>query len=292
MVKLKWIPLLLLLVAGASLAQGPAAARKQIEHSMLVTGHVLIEADGSVSGWEIDQRETLPPVVSGLIEDAAPMWRFEPVLVDGRPGRVKAPMSLRFTANRLDDDNYRIAIQSGYFGREAMKVEERMAMEGTDVVQVLKRRPPTYPMQAAASGTRGTVYVLLRIGRDGRVQEAIAEQVNLRTVGTPRQMTSMREMLGRSAVRAVREWTFQPPTTGELAQEAEWSGRVTVDYLLDGEKGAVNGEWHAYIPGPRQRAPWLQEDDLADGESPDTMLAGGFQGIGQGLKLLTPLQGG
>src|SRR5690606_9561495 len=133
--------------------------------------------------------------------------------------------------------------------------------------------------------------LMLQVGRDGRVREAVAEQVNLRTLGNEKQMASMRNMLAQSALRAAREWTFQPPTTGELAHLDAWSGRVTVNYLLDGEEAADYGQWRAYIPGPRHPAPWLKDDEDAANTSPDTLLAGGFQMLGQGLKLLTPLQG-
>lgn len=292
MPKSRWIVLLLCFIAGVAAAQGPTAALKLVEHSMVVTGHVLIEPDGSVSGWEIDQADRLPPAVVALIERSAPVWRFEPVLIDGQPQRAKGRMSLRLTANPLDDGQYRIALRSGHFGKDAMDARERLAAEGTDAVQVLTRKSPIYPMAAARGSVRGTVYLVLRIGRDGRVEEAVAEQVNLRTAGTPNQMRMMRNMLAGSALRAIREWTFQPPTTGELAGRDSWSGRIAVDYTLNGERAPEYGQWHAYIPGPRERAPWLPQTDLAEGESPDTLLAGGFRPVGQDLKLLTPLQGG
>lgn len=288
--KLAWIALLFFFATGTLFAQGPAAARKLIEHSMIVTGDVLIEPDGTVAGLEIDRQEALPPEVVALIEGAAPVWRFEPILVDGEPTRARGLMSLRLIANRQDDGNYRIAIQGAHFGKAALGAGERMAAEGTDTVQILTRKQPVYPMPAVQSGARGTVYVVLRIGPDGRVLDAAAEQVNLRTIGTPHQMTQMRNMLAGSAVRAIREWTFQPPTTGELAGRGEWFGRVAVDYTSHGEKDSEYGQWYAYIPGPRARAPWASAEEDADA-APDVMIAGGFQPMGQGLKLLTPLQG-
>lgn len=290
--KLAWAALLLGFATGASFAQGSAAARELIELSMLVTGDVLIEPDGKVSGWEIDQPEELPGAVTRLIEESAPTWRFEPVLIAGQTRRAKARMSLRLTANALEDGNYRIALQSAHFGAEAMEAEERLAIEGTDALQILKRKAPVYPMPALERGVRGSVYVVSRIGPDGKVLDAIAEQVNLRTLGTASQMESMRNMLARSAVRAIHEWTFQPPTTGELASRGEWSVRIAVDYVIGEERAPGYGKWYAYIPGPRQRAPWLQADDLGESESPDTLVAGGFRPVGQGIRLLTPLQRG
>ncbi|TDK27154.1 hypothetical protein E2F46_02770 [Luteimonas aestuarii] len=287
--KLAWVALLLVFAAGTSFAQSPAAARKLIEHSMVVTGHVLIEPDGSASGLELDQPEKLPAVVTRMVEGAVPGWRFEPVLVDGEPRKVKARMSLRLVANMLENGDYRISMRSGYFGKDALSPDERGAVERSSILAVAKQTRISYPMQAARVGAQGTVYVTVRVGRDGSVLDAVAEQVNLRTRGTPRQMESMRNMLARSAVSGVREWTYAPPTSGDLVGEESWSGRVTVDFTLDGEGRPEYGQWHAYIPGPRAIAPWLV-DDLGAHGSPDLADPDGLHLVGQGLKLLTPLQ--
>jgi hypothetical protein len=42
--------------------------------------------------------------------------------------------------------------------------------------------PPSFPQQALDVGAQVMVYLLLRIGRDGKVEDGIAEQVNLRFV--------------------------------------------------------------------------------------------------------------
>jgi len=44
-------------------------------------------------------------------------WRFEPVLLDGKPVAAKAPMSMRVVASKRDDGNYNIGIRSAYFGQ-------------------------------------------------------------------------------------------------------------------------------------------------------------------------------
>lgn len=283
--------LALVLCASVAAAAGPRAARKQIERSMLVTGHVLVEPDGSVSGWEIDQREKLPDFVAGLIEKSAPEWKFEPVLVDGSPGRARARMSLRVVANQTDDGSYRVAIRSGYFGEEAMTPEERRRQADADDVRSLDMTPPSYPMQAAQGGVRGTVYLVVRVNRQGEVDDVAVEQVNLKTLGSEGQMTMMRNMLAQPAVRAARKWTFRIPTAGDSAGDAHWFVRVPVDYKLGGDKSAEYGQWDAYIPGPRQTIAWLDTSPDA-GDSPDALVAGGVYMLGKGLKLLTPFQQG
>jgi len=286
-----WMGLLLALIGASAFAKKPAEIPEQAELSMLVTGMVLVEPDGSVSGWEIDQREKLPGFVVNLIENSAPVWRFEPVLLDGRPRKAKALMSLRVVANRLDDGNYRVAIQSGYFGKDAISdPKERWRQTPSDEIRSLKLTPPGYPMDALERGVRGTVYLVVRVNRQGAVDDVAVEQVDLRVIGTERQMNAMRNTLAKPALVAARKWRFEVPTTGESANDEYWSVRVPVDYLFAGEKQKY-GEWQAYIPGPRQEVPWVEEDPDS-GESPDAMVAGGVYEVGKGLKLLTPLQRG
>lgn len=283
--------LMLALLATTAFAAGPGAVRKQAEASMLVTGRIVVEPDGSVSRWEIDQRDKLPEPVSALIDRAAPQWKFEPVLVDGRPARVEAQMSLRVVANRQDDGGYQVSIRSSYFGDEA-KGAEGLAKEGRadEVVRPIQMRPPSYPEKAVRAGIRGTVYLVLQIDREGAVGDAFVEQVNLRNVSNERHMGEMRAMLARSAVSAARKWTFSTPTAGEYADNQYWSIRVPVSYMYHGEREAAYGQWEAYIPGPRQRAPWAEEEPGSDG-SPDALIAGGVYQAGQGMRLLTPLEG-
>lgn len=286
-----WTGLVLALLATTAFAQGPGAVRKQIEASMLVTGAMVVEPDGHVSAWELDQREKLPDEVVGLVGKSMAAWRFEPVMIDGAPVQAKARMSLRVVMSRQDDGSYAITIRSGHFGDEAMSPKERAEVAGTDVVRKERMDPPRYPEQAFRAGVKGTVYLVLKIGRDGRVEDVVAEQVNLRTVGSERQMTQMREMLARPSIAVARRWTFAIPTTGKYADESSWTLRVPVDYMFGDDRMPAYGTWQAYIPGPVQRPPW-KEQALGRGQSPDAMLAGGVYQEGRELRLLTPLGDG
>lgn len=283
---------LLALFSVVALAAGPGAVRKQAEASMLVTGDVLIQPDGTVSGWDLDQRDKLPAAVVGLVEKSASTWRFEPVMVDGVARKARARMSLRVVAERVegDDESYRITIQGSHFGGEAEDAGEQEALASTDRLYRIKMGPPRFPEAAFHAGATGTVYLVLRIDRSGAVTDVIAEQVNLRVAGSEAQMKQLRKMFGQSAVAAARKWTFRPPTTGEGADDAFYSVRVPVDYRFQGDKVAGYGEWEAYIPGPRAEIPW-REQAVDPNETPDALVAGGVYQDGDGLKLLTPLSG-
>ena len=287
------IGLLLALLTTTALAAGKSVIPKQAEMSMLVTGTVRVELDGSVSGWEIDQREKLPDFVVSLLEKSAPVWRFEPVLVDGRPRKAEARMSLRVVANPVEGGAYRVAIRSAYFGEQAMS-QERSAQGATHGITAIRKDPPHYPIDAARTGAEGTVYLILKLGRSGAVEDVAVERIDLKTIGTERQIQWMRETLRKPSMIAARKWTFRVPTAGENADKAYWSVRVPVKYSLpnaDGTSDEVQyGQWEVLIPGPQQNIPWIAEQAGA-GDSPEALVAGQVYEVGKGLKLLTPLQG-
>lgn len=276
--------LLVLLWSVASLAAGPNAVRKQIQASVLVTGTVTIEADGRAIGLEIDARDALPEGVAELLEEAGATWVFEPVVVDGTPRKAKARMSVRVVATRRDDGDYQAIIRSAYFGSDAATPAEYQARP--DAIKPIKKPVPDYPTEALSSGARGTVYVAVKIGRQGTVEDLVAEQVDLRSVGSERDMNRMRELLARSATSAIKRWTFRVPTDSDAAPF--WTVRIPV--LYDVEKTKY-GQWQVYVPGPVQRIPWYDVQPAETG-SPDAMMAGGTYEIGKGLRLLTPLQSG
>ena len=277
-----------LLVAFASHAAGHRAVRKTVESSMLVTGWVVIATDGSVSKLELDEPDKLPGGVLSLVERAGASWRFEPTLIDGVARKAKARMSLRIAAKRIDAERYEIGIRSGYFGEEAITPEERIARP--DSIKPIAMKPPIYPEIAWKAGARGTVYVVLKIGREGTVQELFAEQVNLQVIGSENEMDRMRGMLAKSALNAAKKWTFQLPVIGEKVKEETWVVRVPVDFQFHGYQRPSYGQWDSYVPGLIRRAPWDTGFDGA--QSPDAMIAGALYDARKSLRLLTPLHPG
>lgn len=277
----RWMWLWLMAFSSLVLAGGPGAVRKQVESSMLVTGTVDVEPDGRVSAHALDQPDKLPPGVVELIGQAVPHWAFEPVVVDGHVIRARAKMTLRIVAKKLEDQGYSIAIRGATFG----------AAESEQGVSGKTMTPPTYPYAALSLGITGTVYVVLRIARDGHVQEAVAEQVNLRIVAGDREMALWRNLFTRSALSAAKRWSFVAPTTGRSVDDEFWSVRVPIDYRFDGQQAPKYGQWETYVPGPRTAAPWVHHDDVAAGGA-DALVAGTVSQIGKGLRLLTPLQSG
>ena len=279
-----FVAALLMVGAPADAGGGRGAMRKQVESSLQVSGTITIGTDGSVLAHEIDPKAPLGESLTRFVDASVAKWRFVPVLVDGKAVNAKVPMHLRLVATPADNGMLNVRIASTYFGSSDQA-------PATDSPRSLKLDPPMYPMGAQMAGGKGTVYLIVQIGRDGKVINVDAEQVNLRVVGTERQMADLRKAFTDASVRAARRWTFAIPTTGEEATKDSWLARVPVDYTLSRpgkDEGRGKTTWDSYIPGPRNYdMPWAGET-LRTAGNPDAMPDGGVYPLEQGATLLTP----
>jgi hypothetical protein len=275
---------LVMVLSLSATAAGPGAVRKTIESSMLLTGTILVGSQGQVTEYAIDQPEKVAKGVLDFVNANVGRWTFEPTLLDDKPVSVRNKMSLRIVANKQENGD--IAVHLGGVNFLPFVVEE-----GTQVSST-RKSPPKYPIGAARAGATGTVYLVVKVGRDGKVEDVVAEQVNLEFVATENIMEQARKVFADASVQAARQWKYIPPVKGEDVDAPYWSVRVPVQYSMGGSKKRQYGQWESYVPGPRQQIPWKGLRDLPS-FSPDTMVAGGdgYQ-TGKGLRLLTPLQGG
>lgn len=274
--------IVLLLLATWSLAaaaQSEREIREQAQASMLVTGTIDIEPDGSVSAYVLDHEEKLPPFVADVVDRAVPGWRFEPVVVDGASVRARSRMTVRLVAAPAKDDGIEVRISGARFGA----YEE----EDAGFVRAVSRPPPRYPSMSARLYPRGDVYLALKIGREGQVMDVAVEQVNLRSAANATTSARIRKLFSDAAIDAARKWTFRPPTTGDQADAPYWSVTASISFLIHGDPVDDYGDWIGYIPGPHQPAPWLRQ---AERNSNDALADGTLLQLGTGPRLLTPLQ--
>lgn len=263
--------------ADAAMAQSRAEVRKQVESSLVVEGTIDITADGRVLEHALKRADELPKGVVDLIADTAQRWQFEPVVLQPGTTRARAPMSIRLVARKLDEDSVTVELRGAQFGTHAP----------AESVKSVKLTPPRYPHDAVYAGVGGTVYLVLRVGRDGRVEDLVAEQVNLRVIAPEAHMQRWRKTLAQAALGAARKWTFDPPKQGEDVDAPYWAVRVPVDFVAPGQREPAEHEWRAYVPGPRTAIPWAQDSSPAD-----ALAAGAVQPIGRGLRLVTPVAEG
>jgi hypothetical protein len=264
---------------------GAVEVRKQALASMVVTGQVAIDAQGNVTAYELDQVEKLPPGVVGMFANNVPKWRFEPMVGGGVARATRSKLRVRVVARKLDSGDYAVSFQHADFP----------ALEPVPGSFPTSRRMvhPRYPEGALRNGASAAVYVLVKVGPDGSVEDAIAEQVNLPFYAAERVMESYREVFGDAAVRAAKASTFNPPTVGEFVGKSA-SVRIPYEFWAgSGTDGVIKpyGQWSSYVPGPLHPAPWevgqlLGAPDLRSADAGAQPLSGPGD-----LRLLTPLGG-
>lgn len=277
--------LLVLLSALPVSAQTAKANQKLAESSLQLNGSLVVDTEGHVRSHELDPSAPLTPALKEFLARVISSWRFQPVLADGQVVNAKTTMHLRLVASRTEDDKFSIRIASTQFGSEQPE-------KTSDGIHSLKLTPPKYPGAALYAEVNSAVYLVVQVGKDGKVLNADAEQVNLFSAGTDKQMQVLRKLFANAAIKAARQWTFAPPTTGEEAKKDSWLVRVPVEYRIGRERSEPRtSQWETYIPGPRNtRMPWAQEELKLVG-SPDALPSDGVYPLKQSVQLLTPPAG-
>jgi hypothetical protein len=281
----RWIATLLFaLLAPTVLAD--TQAEKALEASMLVSGWIAVAPDGSVQGYTIDRPEKIPQAVLNLIQRKVPAWKFR--LDEPADMIQRVQMHLRVEATPTGDKRYTIAIADAFFGNTDGK--------NTDSVSYKDCPPIKYPRAAEEARVGGTVYLGVRVNRQGKVENIAAEQVNLDIRTREAQMRYFRDVLADAAIKGVSNWTYNLPTTGKHAADSSWDiilpvnfNMIPIRFDLTPKLQDDYGKWKVYVPGPRQPVPWL--NDGQNGVSPDTIPAGSISQTTSSLHLATPLGG-
>lgn len=293
-----WLLIALALPALAFAHGGIDAAKRSAEASMLVTGEIAVNPDGSVYGYSLDQRDKLPPAVISLIDQTLTGWKFTPVKVSGKPVLAKALMSLRVVAKQVDAEHDAISVESAAFGSETAQANTPSACADRSCLTYIKRPPPSYPHNLINDLVSGTVYLAVEVNRQGKVAQVAVEQVNLRRLADETMLDRWRRELGRASMQAAHNWTFQVPQTGSEASRDNWVVTIPVNYSIGipGERktiGAVAyGQWDVYVPGAMHSIPWAeaQQSQTASKVAADAVPDNGVPFIADTrFVLLTPL---
>lgn len=275
---------LLACTAGVAVAKTAEEVHKSAEAGMVVTGTVEVNPNGSLHAYALDKPEKLPPVVVEVVGKTVEAWEFH--LSAPTNEVVKSKMNLRVVAKPVGDGDFKVAVEGASFGEQDSRGDRNVSSKDRAAI-------PHYPKAAIDARVSGTVYLLLRIGRDGTVQDVIAEQVNLDQYDRDSLMDRYRKLLSDASLDAARRWTFNTPTKGSDADNPYWVVRVPVNFSLRAwgapSSTPAYGQWDAYIPGPRQTAPWISKT-LAN-ESPDAVSGDELRTGDTRLQLVTPLGG-
>ena len=278
----RWIAAALCTLMACVAWAGTSDVRKTAEATMLVTGSIEVAPDGGVYQYTLDRPEKIPPSVVDLIKKSVPGWKFR--FAERVDAIQRAKMSLRIVAKPVDDQHDSLRISSANFGDTDA--------HATDHVTYKDRQPPRYPPAAIDARVDGTVFLLLRVNKEGQVEKVAVEQVNLGVYGREAQMHHFRTVLGNAALDAAKSWTYNLPTTGSHVLDPYWDVRVPVNFNLrpaNLPQEDTYGKWEPYIPGPREWIPWHQNNPQQS--SSDAIPAGSISQADPSLHLTTALDG-
>lgn len=274
---------------GAALAMATMVAHagnsQDIESSAVVQGSLVLAPDGTVRDATITDPAKYGQAISDMVRKAALQWRFEPVVRDGAPVVARSSMRVRVVLKKNPDGNYTARIKGATFGDD-----DPGDTEVVRATEANKKLYPHYPEAAIRARVQGTVYLALHVDRNGRVTDAVAEQVNLDNTGSALTLNRYRGVLAKSALDVARKWTYQVPTTGKLARQDSWTVHLPVRYYLNALGAPPRDRtWETYVPGPYTRAPWVDKPDV---NAADALADDAVQTDGAGPVLLSPLNHG
>lgn len=259
----------LVLMIGA-LASAPAFSSLAPEvYTADTRGELAIDAEGRVVDVKLDHQQ-LGANVMDSFEQQMMAWRFEPILVDGKPTQAYASVSLAlFLVRDPGAQGVRIGFKEVTF-RDATD-------EGAAAEAARRMRPPRYPTRQAENDVGARVKLFLQLDDEGRVVRSAAEEVFLLGGGVEDRLVDRHvEAFRKAAMAGAAGWVI-PDAQG---------GRVVVPVVFT--PPGARGRWVRTRVAPVQAPAWVAEERAKDGV--DELGSGGLRSS-ERWKLVTPIDG-
>lgn len=254
----------------AALAGKPAS-----EIEMEVGGRIAVGPDGLVRDYKLTSK--LSPAVAELVERSVRSWKFDPILVDGKPVIAETRLRMVLHGTPVGDDRYTLKVENVWFG------EPERAHDMT---------PPRYPAEAARADLGAKVVLVLKLDADGNVVDVLAEQTSLdKRTHSEQVADKWRGVFEQASIGAAKKWKFKPGETvnGEAVDSLV---RVPVTFRMgDARRNDDVGSWKAYVPGPVNPIPWVTEGSVASQAERDRLRDGDTQPLSSRFKLVEDVVG-
>jgi TonB family protein len=152
-----------------------------------VEGVIILEARADEKGDVLNARvlRSIPALDQAAI-DAVKQWKYEPLVIDGKPRPVVFTVTVRF---ELKEKGQSQALEK--FAAGAVKAEGEIKPP-----KLLKEVVPVYPKEARAAEAQGVVILGVRTDETGKVADALV----LRSI----------PLLDQAAIDAVKQWVYEP----------------------------------------------------------------------------------
>lgn len=270
-----WTPLWLLLSASIAWAGGPKPA-----YEMHLNGDIRIGPDGSVQDYHL--QTDLSPKVVEIIDRHVRTWKFQPIVVDGKPVAARTSMRIWLSAEPYGDDAYALKLDGIWFGAPERSKNRIKA--------------PKYPRDAVQAHLGAKVMLALKIDAQGNVTDAWAEQVSLDAQAPEGVAERWRRKFEKSSVEAARQWKYA--VTESIGDQPSGTIiRTPLFFAVDVGKFPASkppsddGTWLAYIPGPVRPNPWETPKSPPTQADFDAMNDGDVQALASRFQLLDDVVG-
>jgi hypothetical protein len=263
----------LALVTGASPAALPLVEPPVA--TLHVDGDLVIDATGAVTSYHVTS--SLPPDFAHKIEEVARTLRFEPVLVDGKAVRAQTRMRLTLAGPMRDNGDVEARVDNVTFPGEEGVDAMGEAAPGLRM-RVSHRAPTLYPESAARQGLDAEVLVVVKVGLDGRIEDAAVRQSTLLEArAAPALVAKVLQEFERETLRSVRRWRVDVQVDpGAHPDDRDRTALVKFSYHVMGTRQAGDGQWRWETRSSKRQAPWLAPE-------PSEMLVGVSDVDGDGL---------
>lgn len=247
--------------------------------SMLVSGIIDINPDGSVRDYRMDQAQKIPGIVLSVLKQTVPSWHFK--LSTANNVIAQAKMSIRVVAQPVDGGKMAFSVEGVNFGAADAQAAEQLKYRSHPA--------PGYPSAAVQDFASATAYMVVRIGRDGHVLDVAGEQVNFTAPVVPSKRGYLEKVFVNASAAAIRHWTFDVPTRGPEAGSAYLVARIPMTFEFrmwnSPNKPEAYGSWQPYLPGPRLATPDWMQNQTGLASAPDAIPDDGITQLKNGLHL-------
>lgn len=267
------LALLAVVLAAPLQAAPPLATRSNpreiaVEAPVLATrveGWIEVGPDGRVAGYE--PITELGEPLRGRLRAMVDGFRFEPVLVEGRPVVARARMRLSLVASELPDKSLRVGIENVTFPDP--DGAERPA--DAPLLRVARRSAIQYPEGLAWAGISARVLVAVQANPDGSLREvAVRQSALVHAKGSDAEVQNALAAFETAALRGIARWRLAVDNpAGRPLSADDLTGTVAVSFEMQGNPKARPGVWAWETRSARRDAAWM-----------DPQLAARLPGVG------------
>lgn len=252
---MRLIPILLLAVVSLSPVGAPRAA-EPLEHVAVVQleGTVTVATDGSVA--DLVLATPIDGALRPAIETRLRQLRFVPVRIGGEPARARTGFLLDVAMSDRPEGGVRLAFDGISFhspkGADVVLADgELPPMVSSDM------SPPRYPTDLLRLGRSGAVSVAVRVGADGKVEDAAV--VRSAILGDGLRDSAARptlRMFETAVLAQAKKWRFTVPPALAAQPPASRTCVTSVTFQV-GEVTIGPGKWIRVARTAKHAVLWL-----------------------------------